>query len=384
MKRTTLSLVLCSFLIYGCIGSGGGGETEAGPSLPGADDPKTAPVPETPVNTEKPKPSGPQSRYWFAPGPARSDILDLFTQESRWPKARALVKVLQLYGSAVLFDNNCKFCGSVDLDNLRARNAFGKMKEWGMSFSLEVGAIKWGTPEGCDASALVTEATTILRKLHAIGATLQYFALDNPSVAGVDDCHMSEEDIARVMADYTTKVRAVDRELFPNEPPVKFILLDNYIKFRADGMIRLMEKMLAAGSKIDGFHPDLDYNHARQLVKDEPFKNDLKKLQDYAKAKGMEYGILFFGVNGDSDKAFVGDVLSWARKYKRLMGGAPPNSIVQSWAWWFDSDGNAQSRPAVLSESDNYTHAKLTVDLNQTFIDPVPWLSFLTDLPYKP
>jgi hypothetical protein len=327
--------------------------------------------------------ASPATRYWLAPAPDAPGGLELFTKLDAWPQSRALVQVFQFFSGAVLDDGPyCDSCDQINYANLTARNAFGQLQSWGMKLSFEVGSLKGGTPGRCDGTDLAQEAIRILQRVQAAGSRVDYFAMDNPSMSGLLECGLNEDQVGQVVANYTQTVQAEFARLYPGQERLKFILVDGYagLGYSAAHMIQLTDAMLAHGAQIDGFHPDLDLRAVKGRKEgDSILKGEIEKLMSYAKAHGMEFGFLMTGMNGASDQAYHDETLKWVRKFRWLFGAPTYDGVLESWDFHKNPDGSTTWVPSALSETDPYSHTKLLLDIDATLHRDVSWFEVLLD-----
>lgn len=298
-----------------------------------------------------------EHQVWFAPNIGARDTLELFTREGDWARSRSKIDVFQLYIQNT-FETPCEGCGSNVLDGFVQRQAFAKLEQWGIDLAIEMGVVKWGTPEGCDGSANIQGAISMFERLRRVGAKVRYISMDDPLVSGAQDCHQSLEDTAKAIARFTREVKGAYSRMFPQERPVQIGLVESYPTFSMGTILNLMDRVRANGGVMDFFHPDLDHNAVKvEKISDKLLKKDLLAARAYCLEAGMKFGHIFFGVDGATDFRYWRSVMSWIWKVRRLTG-APEQIVFQSWAA-DPKDPSRREVPTNLPEKKWFTHTEI-------------------------
>ena len=160
-----------------------------------------------------PSHAGPKPSVWFSPGGETPDLLDLFYKPEQWTGARSRVNVFKFGPSRINSISRPKRNSFADLI---AADAFGKLRNWGISLAIEAPAIKGWDCTGQKAAAVTLKYVS---DLSAVNGAVRFIAMDEPLVSGIDLCHQAIEEIAANTAAYRTNI-LTDKGVQSASPPI--------------------------------------------------------------------------------------------------------------------------------------------------------------------
>jgi hypothetical protein len=225
-----------------------------------------------------------------------------------------------------------------------------------MKTAIELGSVKEGycldEPNGMEASIQSTIASVMA--VEAAGGTVDYLAQDEPFVSGrLGVCGgPALEPTADKVAAYMS---AVQRR-FPN---IGIGLIEAYPFSSAATIETILDLLRARGTPPAFLHVDVDW---RALEPGE-FARDLPRLQAAARARGITFGVIVWGYNGDADRLFADDAADIANRLADAFGSwenMPERIIFQSWA---ESSTGLQITPSNLPEVRAYAHTNIVLNL---------------------
>ena len=281
---------------------------------------------------------------WFGPNLASRDMLRLFTNDDEWKHARERVGVFQFYASQVGAGDTCADCGENDLQHLAAVGAFEKLDRWRIAVAVEAGAVKdWG----CTAEATLPSIQRALQRIDTARGRVQFVAMDEPLLGG-EECGQAMDSTAKEVSLYAAALRSARPALVVGD-------VEPYPRFDAARLVAWLDAVAAQGVKLGFFHLDVDRVRASVLAADVPA--DLATLQAACRARGIPFGVVFWGGDGLDEAAYAEDVLAWVDTVSAAIG-APEQIIFQSWS--ASVDGRKEV-PVNLPESSTtvWTHTRL-------------------------
>lgn len=293
-------------------------------------------------------------RLWFSPSPGSIDYLDLFTRPDEWPLARQLISVFKFYQQHTQTPAP-GLVGPNTYDALARAGAFRKLTTWNKRIAIEAGAVKefYCTPDPSGMSQSIANTLNSIRAIQAAGGTVSYISMDDPFAAGrsAPQCGgPALEPSADRIAAYVRGVQGV----FPN---VKIGLSDAFPLTGEADLERGLDLLVARGVTPAFFHADVD---TRALVKfGADFTRDMRALRQACRRRGIAFGIIVWGYNGDADALYALDAGYVAREIATAFpswSDMPDNLIVQSWA--VSATGQTIT-PSNLPENQPYTHTAL-------------------------
>lgn len=298
-----------------------------------------------------------QDRIWFAPGPGTIDYLDLFDRPDEWPRARQLVNVFKFYQQHTQTPAP-PIVGSNSYDALARADAFRLLKQWGIKTAIEVGAVKpfYCTSDSSGMARAISDSLDSVRAVQAAGGTVSYLSMDDPFAAGKDPICGGPDPIptADRVATYVGGVRGA----FPN---VEIGMSEAYPLSSEPLLESILDLLSARGVPLAFLHADVDSRALRLFHAD--FTADMRALRQACIARGIAFGIIIWGYNGDSDALYTLDadrVVSEITTAFTSWPDMPAHIIVQSFA---QSSTGLFITPSNLSEDQPYSHTYLLRDV---------------------
>ncbi|HEY2432504.1 MAG TPA: hypothetical protein VGI12_07500 [Vicinamibacterales bacterium] len=292
-------------------------------------------------------------RMWFAPSPGSIDYLDLFTRPDEWPLARQLVSVFKFYQQHTQTPAPA-LVGPNTYDALVRANAFRLLTSWHKAIAIEAGAVKdfYCTPDASGMNAAIAVTVASIQAVQAAGGTVGYVSMDDPFASGqATVCGgPALEPTADRIATYVHAVGAA----FPG---MRIGFSEAFPLLSEPSLERALDLLIARAAAPAFLHVDVD---SRALVRfGADFTRDMRALSQACRARGVAFGVILWGYNGDADALYAADAGAVARE----VGAAfptwedmPDNLIVQSWA--VSSTGLAIT-PSNLPEDQLDTHTNL-------------------------
>jgi hypothetical protein len=294
-------------------------------------------------------------RLWFCPGPGTLDFIRLFERPDEWARTRQVIDVFKFYNQHTQSPAD-PMVGSNTYDALVRVDAFRQLRRWSIKTALEVGSVKefFCDPAsgGMETSARNTVAS--IRAMEAAGGLVHYIAMDEPWVSGRSPAcgGPALEPTADMVAAYMTRVQR-------DVPRVAIGLIEAYPFSSAEAILRMLDLLDARGVPPAFLHMDVDW-HA---LAEGAFARDMRRLKQACDARGIPFGIIVIGYNGDADALYAVD----ARGLSHLIADAfttwedmPQHVIFQSWV--VTSTGLFIT-PSNLPEDRANTHTSLAWEL---------------------
>jgi hypothetical protein len=294
-------------------------------------------------------------RIWFTPGPGTLDFQRLFEHPDEWQRARALITVFQFYQQHTQMPP-ASIVGPNSYDAFVRVDAFRRIRAWGMKTAMELGSVKEGycldEPDGMEASIQSTLASVMA--VEAAGGTVDYLAQDEPFVSG--RLRVCGGPALEPTADKVAAYMSAVQRRFPN---IGIGLIEAYPFSSAATIETILDLLRARGTPPAFLHVDVDW---RALEPGE-FARDLPRLQAAARARGITFGVIVWGYNGDADRLFADDAADIANRLADAFGSwekMPERIIFQSWA---ESSTGLQITPSNLPEDRAYAHTNIVLNL---------------------
>jgi hypothetical protein len=293
-------------------------------------------------------------RIWFAPSPGSIDYLRLFEHPEEWGRARELMSVFKFYQQHTQTPAP-DIVGPNTFDALARAGAFRLLAQWRKKIGIEAGSVKefYCTPDASGMNESIGKTLDTLRAVQAAGGSVAYIAMDEPFVSGrAKVCGgPALEPTADRVATYVSAVKAA-------APNVAIGLIEAYPFSNADAIQAEVGLLQARGATPAFLHMDVDWH----LSGADAFKRDMARLQAFAAAQRIPFGIIITGYDGNADALYAIDAykiteliastfLTWPRM--------PDHLIVQSWAV---TDTGLVMTPANLDERRSYSHTALLLD----------------------
>ncbi|MCC6276323.1 MAG: hypothetical protein IT289_00250 [Oligoflexia bacterium] len=220
------------------------------------------------------------------------------------------MKVYQFYGWQLANEELTKVVG---VDALR------KLKNWKKEVALEVGALKeWD----CVGNIALRDIKLFVDNAIANGGAVHHLAMDEPLLAGVEFCKLSEAETTNRTAQFMKDTRAA-------LPGLTLGSIEPYPHFKFSQLATFLNTLVQKGSKPDFFHLDVDRNHPF-ATKDNLIR-DLRKFRDLCQSLGIPFGVILNSHKDSSDQTFFVDSQFWITIVDEAIG-APDRSIFQSWS----------------------------------------------------
>jgi hypothetical protein len=294
-------------------------------------------------------------RFWFCPGPGTLDYVQLFDHPEQWRHARQLVSVFKFYQQHTLMPPD-RTVGPDSYEAFARAGAFRKLRQWHIETAIEVGAVKefYCTPDPRGMNEAIAATLASVRAVAAAGGSVSYLAMDDPFAAGrAPVCGgPAPEPSADRIATYTRGVHA-------GAPAVKIGWIEAYPLSTADAIESMMDLLSARGALPAFLHMDVDMPFLVRRNRTDDFGRDMKRLRDAARARGMQFGIIIWGNNGDADALYARDaerILEALTTTFPTPDSMPDHIVVQSWA---ESRTGLRITPTNLPEDQLYTHTNL-------------------------
>jgi hypothetical protein len=293
-------------------------------------------------------------RFWFAPSPGSIDYQRLFERPDEWVRARELMSVFKFYQQHTQTPAP-DIVGPNTYDALARAGAFRLLGHWKKKIAIEAGSVKefFCTPDASGMNESIGKTLDTLRAVQAAGGSVAYIAMDEPFVSGrARVCGgPALEPTADRVATYVSAVRAAS-------PNVAIGLIEAY-PFSSAAAIEAQVGLLQARGATPAFlHMDVDWH----LSGADAFRRDMPRLQAFAAARNIPFGVIITGYDGNADPLYALD----AYKITDLIAGAfqtwarmPDHLIVQSWAV---TNSGLVMTPANLDEDRRYSHTAILVD----------------------
>lgn len=298
------------------------------PFSPTISEPTAAPTAEsTATATSYPQPdlSG-RPLIFFGPLPHPNgalDFMDLFIENAAWLQAAEQVHVFSLYGGWVAHFP----WEPAEATEDELRQIVADLNQRGMAIGFEASPLV-ATDEcgrGIEGFFGPEEGLKIASILKKLGATVSFVTLDEPFAFGhiydgPNACQWSAEKIARQVQDYVTAIHSI----FPEA-----IIGDVEPLWAGVDVNKLVEWLdvykTVTGSNLPFIHLDLDFSRS-------DWPAAAKLLEEAARARGIEFGIIYMGDAGDTtDAIWLNKAFERARVYELLAGGKPDHIKFQSW-----------------------------------------------------
>jgi hypothetical protein len=296
-----------------------------------------------------------QDRIWFSPGPGTIDLIRLFEQPDEWRRARALTSVFKFYQQHTQSPPP-SIVGPNTYDALARAGAFRSLTRWGKKIALEVGSVKefYCTPDARGMNDAIQNTIASMRAVAAAGGTVSYLAMDEPFVSG--RAAVCGGPALEPTAD---RVRQYVSSVTSTFPAVRIGLIEAYPFSSAAAIESIVTLLEARGAKPAFLHMDVDWH----LSGGAAFERDMPRLQAFSAAKGITFGVIITGYNGDADSLYATDVYGItdliARTFK-TWDQMPEHLIFQSWAV---SATGLLIAPSNIPEDRAFTHTSMLGDI---------------------
>lgn len=288
-----------------------------------------------------------EKQVWLAPNLGSPDLVAMFSEPDRWPRARARVDVFKFYSQHVLppAAYPCPGCEGNTLDALRVAGAFTRLSGWGIETAVEAGAVK---PWGCTADVTAAVALDAVRGVASSGGTVRYLAMDEPLLSA-GECGYDLLQAARVVADFEERMKA-------GSPGLQVGDIEPYPRLSVAELLGWTLALRREGLALAFFHVDVDRREAVRRGVD--VAADLQALREGMRLQGVPFGVILWGEDGLDDAAYAADVLAWSRTVEGAVD-RPLHVVFQSWSR--SADGRYRV-PRNLPEEQAASHTRLLLE----------------------
>lgn len=300
-------------------------------------------------------------RLWFAPSPGSIDYLELFEHPGEWRLARQLISVFKFYQQHTQTPAP-DIVGPNTYDAFVRAGAFRTLTQWKKKIAIEAGSVKdfYCTPDASGMNASIASTGASIRAVQSAGGTVSYIAMDEPFVAGRERVcgGPALEPTADRVATYVAGVKAA-------YPAVAIGLIEAYPFTSEPNLEAAIDLLRARGATPAFVHADVDTRALRPGRDD--FTRDMRALRQACVDRGIPFGIIVWGYNGDSDVLYTQDAAVVAREIGtafQTWTDMPDHIVVQSWA---QSSTGLFMTPSNLPDTDAYTHTNLIRQLWRQF-----------------
>lgn len=278
---------------------------------------------------------------------------ELFEQPDAWKETRAAIDVLG-YADHLL---NKQFTD----DELRVW--LPKLDQWGLKFSLEVGAVKpWG-PTGEKAFNIQRPAWDRFQRL---GGRLYAIALDEPLCCARKEIQKPDEYAVEETAAFIALVRKhYPGVLIGDIEPYPFIPLADQTRWIEALEKRLAEKQVRG---LDFYR--LDVNWAEFTAAGRGSWQEVRKLEQFCRARGLPFSLIYWASDYPAMKPRgLADDSTWYVSVMRqgydyaLVDGSPDQYVIESWV-----DAPSRSVP----ETGEWTFTRSVRDFSRRFVKRGP------------
>jgi hypothetical protein len=289
-----------------------------------------------------------QRLVWFAPAPGSLDMRRLFVADEEWPAARQHMDVFKFYQAHALPHVDSPVQGPNTYEALCEIDAFRTVTErWHKQIAIEVASVKEPhcTSDWSGMATPIANTIAAVAAVQAAGGRVAYLAMDEPFLSGQSKVCGGPDPQPTVvrLQQYVGAVQAA-------WPGVGIGLIEPYPYFSVTQIDGFLARMQAGGIRPAFFHLDIDLNAVRRGRQDVP--SDLQRLAAACEGRGIPFGVIIWGNNGNADALYVDD--AW--RLVNLVGESfdaedlPRDLIFQSWAQsstglWITPSNLPEQRP---------------------------------------
>jgi len=302
----------------------------------------------------------------MVPVPA-GDLMKLAQQPELWPRAQKRVDVVSLYFLHGYHHEGfeCgKPCGPNTYPNLVQAVPEGMFKWLSDRFILgfEGGSVKEFSCTAQTLAPIVIHTNVAIANIKKAGGRLSYISLDEPFTSGTANedrspfglpnwgCNLTPDQVAVLQKQFNDGVHAA-------HPEVQIGLIEPYPHFTPDEIMTNILALEAVGITLPYFHLDMD--HPRAVREDKDWRNDVARIREFCRAKGIPFGVILVGWDGRTNEQFAAGYWNVARASLQSIG-VTEHTILQSWAE--DPPGELNSLkhvPDTVPETSDVTHTGL-------------------------
>ena len=266
-------------------------------------------------------------RIWFAPLPpmpqrpgrgydGSDDFAALFAASAPWKMTAGRTHIFKLYGEWV----------GGTASNADLRRVVAALEARQIEIAIEAGPLIAGAcGEGVEGFAGGSaEALRLIRRVEAAGGRVRYIAMDEPYFFaslydGPNACHWSTAKVAAEVARFVREVRAARPSIVVGdiEPLAGAATAERFEEW-------LVAFRSAVGTPLPFFHLDLDWGRTA-------WPAESLRLQEYARAHGTRFGMIYNGTAESTDAAWLGAAWDHVATHELDGAGPPDDAVFQSW-----------------------------------------------------
>ncbi len=274
---------------------------------------------------------------------------ELFERPEAWKETRPLVDVLG-YADHVM---NKQFSDE------QLTTWFAMLRQWGLKLELEVGAVKpWGTTGEKTFNIQRRAWDRYLR----LGASMHSLAMDEPLCCARKEINKPDDYAVQETAAFIALVRKqYPQVLIGDIEPYPFIPFDDQIRW-IDALQKRLAEMQVRG--LDFYR--LDVNWAEFTVFNRGSWQELRKLEQYCRQRGLPFSLIYWASDYPAMKRRgLADDSTWYVSVMRqgydyaMVDGRPDQFVIESWI-------GAPSR--CLAETDEFTFTRSVRDFARRFV----------------
>lgn len=278
---------------------------------------------------------------------------ELFENPDDWKDTRSVVDVL-MYADHRL---------QKQFTDDELQTWFGQLRQWGLKFALEVGAVK---PWGVMAEKTFGAQRPIWDRVKRLGGRIHAIAMDEPLLCCRKHIHRPDDYALRETVEFIARVRehcpgvlVGDIETYPSIPlPDHFRWIESLQKSLADRGVR----------GLDFYR--LDVNWAEFVVFDRGTWLEVKELERYCRRRNLPFSLIYWASGYPAlAKRGLADDAAWYVSVMRqgydyaMVQGSPDHYVVQSWL-----DAPSHSTP----ETDRFSFTRSVLDFARRFTGRKP------------
>jgi hypothetical protein len=233
------------------------------------------------------------------------------------------------------------------------------IERWGMKFALEVGAVK---PWGITGEKTFAVERPMWDRFQRLGGRIHAVAMDEPLCCARKEIGKPDDYAVQETANFVALVRGRYPEVLVGDiEPYPFIPLADQVRW-----IEALQKRLAEmGVRgLDFFR--LDVNWAEFTVANRGSWQDVKKLEQYCRSRGMPFSLIYWASDyPEMKRRGLADDATWYVSVLRqgydyaIVDGRPDEYVVESWV-----DAPSRSVP----ETGEFTFARSVRDFARRFV----------------
>jgi len=264
-----------------------------------------------------------KTQVWVTPN-IGSDVVSLAAKPDEWTEARSKIDVMQLYPGQV-DQGGCIICGNSNLKNfidVVPGGAFLWLNSQQIVFAFEAASVKDWNCGGRMPDDNVRSTSNTIRNVEMNGGRVAYIAMDEPFTAIRDNCEQPLDVTAKQVRYYIDQLKGM-------HPGVSIGLIEPYPYFKAEEIEEIILSLERLGVHLSFLHLD---GHRHGAMADYDIPGDLRRLRDFSHNHGMDFGVLIWGDDGESNRGFASESIMTSASIKAAID-VPDHIIIQSWSW---------------------------------------------------